>query len=159
MENPAISIGAKITNSPEESSWTFYIQGFMCENDDQISSFSSDYETPSLISDASSSPVKKFKNNCTDGIYFSSGKSNIGSVYDQNGLIKKQKSSVLAVDFDLEDTASSPVNSPKISYMNDLIMNEKEKGKMDVVAEVKRNIFAKGQRDTDYTGLKKRTCN
>ncbi|KAK6132899.1 hypothetical protein DH2020_033379 [Rehmannia glutinosa] len=126
MENPAISIGAKITNSPEESSWTFYIQGFMCENDDQITSFSSDYETPSLVSDASSSPMKKFKNNC---------KSNIGSVYDQNGLIKKQKSSVLAVDFDLEDTASSPVNSPKVSYMNELIMNEKEKGKMDV-AEV-----------------------
>ncbi|CAN4097204.1 unnamed protein product [Withania somnifera] len=33
-----------------------------------------------------------------------------------------------AVDDDLEDTASSPVNSPKVSYMDELCINS-QKGK------------------------------
>ncbi|KAL3851236.1 hypothetical protein ACJIZ3_013118 [Penstemon smallii] len=135
-------------NSQEESSWTFYIEGFNNNDnnnnnnvdDQQIStSYFSEYEeSPSLLSDAASSAVKK-------GLGFSnySGKS-IRNICKQNSF-KKQKTKVVCsmVDLELEDTASSPVNSPKMSYMNQF-MNQKEKGKLDV-SEVKRNIFGKGK--------------
>ncbi|KAG8386155.1 hypothetical protein BUALT_Bualt03G0119700 [Buddleja alternifolia] len=151
-----------MADSPEESSWTFYIEGFMCENgkdDDRNSCFSSEYESPSLVSDAASSAVKKLAN-----IGFS-GKSNNSScagrtICKQNSF-KKQKTRVItAMDIELEDTASSPVNSPRVSYMNQFL-NQKEKAKMDA-SEMKRNVFAKGgvftvERDTDHTDLKKRT--
>ncbi|PIN22355.1 hypothetical protein CDL12_04931 [Handroanthus impetiginosus] len=145
------------TNIPEESSWTFYIQGFMCDNneDDGNSCFSSEFESPSLVSDATSSAVKKLM---TEG-----GKSNCkspGNVMSKQNSFKKQKTYkvISAMDHDLEDTASSPVNSPKVSYMNQF-MNQKGKAKMDV-SEVQRNIFGRGgvfavQRDSKCTELKK----
>ncbi|KAL0311042.1 UNVERIFIED_CONTAM: hypothetical protein Sangu_2398900 [Sesamum angustifolium] len=162
MEKFPIACDAKMEDSPEESSWTFYIQAFICENDDQISYLSSEYESPSLVSDAASSAVKKLRYNCTEGIEFSSGRSNRNRSVRKQNWCKKQKTELPAMDYDLEDTASSPVNSPKISYINPF-RNEKEKSKADV-SEVKRNTFAKGgvynvERDTDYTDLKKRTCN
>ncbi|XP_022857765.1 vascular-related unknown protein 4-like [Olea europaea var. sylvestris] len=113
-------------NTPEESSWTFYIQEFMCENGEK-SCFSSDYESPSLISDAASSAVKRFPNNSTGLI----------SSKNCNPNLKKKKPKGPEVDEDLVDTASSPVNSPKeISYMNHF-MNQKDK--MDAADQVKRN--------------------
>ncbi|KAI3456967.1 hypothetical protein Pfo_013630 [Paulownia fortunei] len=165
MEGSAVSSDAKMADSPEESSWTFYIQGFLCDNDDdKNSSFSSEFESPSLVSDAASSAVKKLTNNCnwTEGVGFSSGKSNTPRTMSKQNSLKKQKTNVVPVmDYDLEDTASSPVNSPKVSYVNQF-MNQKDKAKMDV-SEGKRNSFAKGgdfavERDTNYTDLKKRTC-
>ncbi|XP_075477741.1 uncharacterized protein LOC142518807 isoform X2 [Primulina tabacum] len=144
----------------EESSWTFYIQGFMCD-DAQNSSSSSDDETPSLVSDASSSAVKKstdihstdtklrfpngIRGNNHDNDNNMMGK-NISIMCKQNSF-KKQKTKVPAslMDYDLEDTASSPANSPK----------------------AKRNVFGKGgalndhhhvEKESNSTDLKKRTC-
>lgn len=91
-------------DSPEESSWTFYIEGFVCEDNMNKPCLSSDLESPSLVSDAASSAVaNKFR----QGLGFSSPTL-------QNSF-KKQKNSIIpAMDYDLEDTASSPVNSPRV---------------------------------------------
>ncbi|KAL3821576.1 hypothetical protein ACJIZ3_007481 [Penstemon smallii] len=174
MENSAAISEAKMADSPEESSWTFYIEGFMYDkdkndddddDDDQNTSYCSEYESPSLVSDAASSAVQRFKNISfkDQGIELSSWKSN--RIICKQNSFKKQRNTKLmtaATDCDLEDTASSPVNSPKISYTINQFMNQKEKGKMDI-SEVKRNIFTKAgvftaQKDTVYTDLKKRTC-
>ncbi|KAL2496154.1 vascular-related protein 4 [Forsythia ovata] len=138
MENSTISCHSKKaaadnnnTHEAEESSWTFYIQEFMCENGEK-SCFSSDYETPSLLSDAASSAVKRFINkNCNPTVALNN--------------LKKKKPKEPEVDEDLVDTASSPVNSPKISYINQF-MNEKEKVKMDVSNQVKRNNLGQSAR-------------
>lgn len=121
MEGSAISSDAKMG---EESSWTFYIQGFICDNNDDdknTSLISSEFESPSLVSDAASSAVKKLANNCNcteEGVGFSSGKSNTPTtIISKQNSFKKQKTKVIpSMDYDLEDTASSPVNSPKVRY-------------------------------------------
>ncbi|KAL8470030.1 hypothetical protein ACS0TY_032773 [Phlomoides rotata] len=89
-------IRVKMGDSPEESSWSFYIQGFICDNKDE----EEDAESPSLVSDAASySAVIKLGHNNNNN-------------YAKQNSFKKQKST--KVDYDLEDTASSPVNSPKV---------------------------------------------
>ncbi|KAG6397828.1 hypothetical protein SASPL_139276 [Salvia splendens] len=141
----------KMGDSPEESSWTFYIEGFVCEDNINKPCLSSDFESPSLVSDAASSAVAhKFR----QGLGFSSPTL-------QNSF-KKQKTNIIpAMDYDLEDTASSPVNSPKVSYMNEFMNhgNKKEKGKRDVSDQAKRNNFGKVfavERDSELK--KKSTC-
>lgn len=112
MEGSVCEKQKMAADSPEESSWTFYIEGFICE-DNNNSCFSSetDHESPSLLSDAASSAVAKNKllmNNCN---WTQPPQGLISS----NKSIKKQKTNfILAMDTDLEDTASSPVNSPKV---------------------------------------------
>lgn len=101
--------GCGIDEKMEESSWTFYIEGFICDNnkdkdDDDHSFCSSQPESPSLVSDAASSAVKKLAD----------WKENIG-LSKQNSFKKKKTKAAIHVDYDLEDTASSPVNSPKVS--------------------------------------------
>ncbi|KAL7131004.1 hypothetical protein ABFS83_13G170200 [Erythranthe nasuta] len=175
-------------DSPEESSWTFYIEGFMRDDDDNnnndnnsLSSASEMIESPSLVSDAASSAVVKKLSNyyncvcrnideddddddgaCRLGFTSAAAKGSIRTMFKQNSF-KKQKTKVFlpsVMDYDLEDTASSPVNSPKVSYMHQF-MNQKEKAKIDV-SEVKRKSIGKGgifavERDNNYTDLQKRT--
>ncbi|KAF3620314.1 putative ribonuclease 3-like protein 2-like [Capsicum annuum] len=72
-----------------------------------------------------------------------------------------------AVDDDLEDTASSPVNSPKVSYMNELCINNSQKGKNSAyILEGKGNNISGQQmmtsglnnspKENDNTELKKK---
>ncbi|KZV56419.1 hypothetical protein F511_00416 [Dorcoceras hygrometricum] len=157
-----ISSDDKMADSgTEESSWTFYIQGFICD-DDQNSFLSSDYETPSLVSDAASSAVKRltdFRRAADTKLGFRDDNTvrNLSTMCKQNSF-KKQKTKVPAavMDYDLEDTASSPASSPKISYMNEF-MNSKVKGKADV-SEAKRNIFGKGGALIDHHVEKESNC-
>ncbi|KAK6120621.1 hypothetical protein DH2020_045633 [Rehmannia glutinosa] len=91
----------------EESGWTAYLEDFSCSNNDDQSFISS----PSLVSDAAwngssdnyISPVKRlnFKN------------------LKRNNNHKK----IYSCDDDLEDTASSPVNSPKVSTLKQMEVN------------------------------------
>lgn len=96
----------------EESTWTFYLEDFLGDNKKEHNSYlySSGYGSPnSLVSDAASSVGKKSA--------------------DKNGekslSFKRRKKSKEAnlVGFDghdhaLQDTASSPANSPKVrSYI------------------------------------------
>ncbi|KAH7860052.1 hypothetical protein Vadar_008610 [Vaccinium darrowii] len=93
----------------EESSWTSYFEDFLCNNNEHNSSFSSGYESPSLVSDAASScsVAKKF----------------VEKTSKKSLSFKKRKTTKVGalVDIDhdhhdhaLEDTASSPVNSSKV---------------------------------------------
>ncbi|KAL2476261.1 Uncharacterized protein Adt_36997 [Abeliophyllum distichum] len=115
MENSAISCHSKKarvdnnnTHEAEESSWTFYIQEFMCENGEK-SCFSSNYKTPSLLSDIASSAVKRF------------GNKNSNHIVALN-ILKKKKPKEPEVDEDLMDTASSCVNSPKVRKLHAWIL-------------------------------------
>ncbi|KAH6834789.1 hypothetical protein C2S53_000874 [Perilla frutescens var. hirtella] len=166
-----------MADSPEESSWTFYIQGFICDDDNDNNDNDDDenscaFESPSLVSDADSSAVvaKRFPNHFNwtqEPLGFSSAandgnNNNSRTILSKQNSFKKQKTKLIsAMDHDLEDTASSPVNSPKVSYMNHFMNHEKkEKAKMDV-SEVKSSfgkVFAV-ERDSNYVDLKKRsTC-
>ncbi|XAR56661.1 hypothetical protein NMG60_11037223 [Bertholletia excelsa] len=91
----------------EESSWTCYFEDLSCSNDNEHSCFSSGHESPSLVSDAASSSVKKLVDNDLSG-EFALGRSG------RNLSFKKRRTKGTVVDDVLEDTASSPVNSPKV---------------------------------------------
>jgi len=95
--------------SSEESSWTKYFEDFF--NNDQkcsINSFSDfDDGSSSLVSDAGNSLVgeKKLADHSAQG----------GMQYIKRLSFKKRKKIITSlVDHDLEDTASSPINSPKV---------------------------------------------
>ncbi|KAB2615709.1 hypothetical protein D8674_022297 [Pyrus ussuriensis x Pyrus communis] len=104
--------------SPEESSWTMYLQDFMTTNsqdddDDERSSFSSyGYENCSIISDAGSSVTRKFTIN---GEVLGFG---VVGGYNRSGVMFKRQPKEVLLDDALEDTATSPVNSPKICNLS-----------------------------------------
>ncbi|KAG8364604.1 hypothetical protein BUALT_Bualt18G0014500 [Buddleja alternifolia] len=88
----------------EESGWTAYFEDFSCSKGSFISS-------PSLVSDAawngSDSNLNQIKR-----LNFKNSKKNKYRKYSCD-------------DEDLEDTASSPVNSPKVSCMKQMEVNHK----------------------------------
>lgn len=101
--------------SPEESSWTMYLEDFLTSNnddgddDDERSSFSSyGYENSSIISDAASAVTRKLSAINGEVLGFDNRSS---FEFDR----RKTKEDLL--DDALEDTASSPVNSPKVRIL------------------------------------------
>ncbi|XP_015166443.1 putative uncharacterized protein DDB_G0272516 [Solanum tuberosum] len=94
---------------------------------------------------------------------------NENSIINNNkSVFKKRKMKGVAreVDDDLEDTASSPVNSPKVSYMNELCFKS-QKGKSSAsIFEGKGNSISGQQmmtsglnnstKENDSTQLKKK---
>ncbi|EXC58159.1 hypothetical protein L484_000790 [Morus notabilis] len=118
-KNPMINSSEKIRTTdqcPEESSWTMYLEDFLLQNNNEYSSspISSDYNESSLISDAGSSAInaKNFADNEENFDIRLSMNINRSC----NGLsFKKRKTKGVLLDVALEDTASSPLNSPKVS--------------------------------------------
>ncbi|XP_027172615.1 vascular-related unknown protein 4-like isoform X2 [Coffea eugenioides] len=100
-------------DSPEESSWTFYLQDFQCDHHDHDNTGSVSYNScescPSLVSDAFSSAARKAPDDIEAAV-FASARSNCKNLSFKR---RKAKASAVLNDHDLEDTASSPVNSPK----------------------------------------------
>lgn len=99
------------TNDDEESGWTTYLEDFSMKQRENNYSSSSDYDnnsfgSPSLLSDAAS---------------HAAWKQNSQSPFLKRLNLKKQKRNNKISDPDLEDTASSPVNSPKVHYQNFLL--------------------------------------
>ncbi|KAI3843306.1 hypothetical protein MKW92_016230 [Papaver armeniacum] len=104
----------------EESGWTGYFEDF--SNCSSITS--SDFGSSSMVSDAGSCAAWKKKNhalvnNMNDDVRLALEKSckNL-NIFNSNTNNKKRRSRV--VDDSLEDTASSPVNSPKVSETTEL---------------------------------------
>lgn len=115
MEHSMNSIMEKARSSSEseESSWTMYLEDFLTSShhhDDQhhSSSFSSGYEN-SIVSDAASS-FSNLGNNCNEEVLGFSNRSSSPSC-----IIKRKAKKALLHDDALEDTATSPANSPKVS--------------------------------------------
>ncbi|KAJ4976283.1 hypothetical protein NE237_001389 [Protea cynaroides] len=115
--NEAISFKEEGTDYPEESGWTEYFEDFLNENRENTCC-SNDYGTCSLVSDAASCAVYKFSDNQVIG--------NSPMIGTEQGCKKKRIRKVLDDD-DLEDTASSPCNSPKVSELSRLHMNRRKR--------------------------------
>lgn len=103
--NSFSNYSAKNSNydSQEESSWTFYFQDFMSNNNNSN-------EQNSLCSNE----LQINKNNGLD-IYENSNNNNNNNTNKFVFKKRKMKGVAREVDDDLQDTASSPVNSPKVS--------------------------------------------
>lgn len=82
----------------EESGWTAYFEDFSTYREQSFSS--STFCSSSLVSDAASSAAWK--------------NSHIDLKAPERLCFKKTRTKVISVDDSLEDTASSPVNSPKV---------------------------------------------
>nr|XP_043639622.1 vascular-related unknown protein 1-like [Erigeron canadensis] len=99
-------------DEPEESSWTYYFDEFVCKNDHDIIMSSSNETLNSLIPDATSAVVKKtscFRDDQLKRLSF-----------------KKRKTEGVVIDDSLEDTASSPLSSPKVTYFNQVKIKNKK---------------------------------
>lgn len=96
---------SSMSDSDEESGWTMYFEDFLSNNNEkeQRSYSSSVPGSSSFVSDAASSSAKKFD----QGKGFSMNKSG------KNLRFRNKAKGTLADDA-LEDTASSPVHSPKV---------------------------------------------
>jgi hypothetical protein len=113
-------------DSFEESGWTMYFEDFFAQNNEEDhnhdryehGSFSYDHDrSSSLVSDAASLVVKK-----SAGDHL--GEQVVGLPINNNRSFKyslsfkKKRTKGALVDDALEDTASSPVNSPKVRNVN-----------------------------------------
>ncbi|KAM3395377.1 vascular-related protein 1 isoform X1 [Capsicum galapagoense] len=125
-----------VAQDQEESGWTTYLEDFSmennynrensicCEDDDDDDSFGS----PSLLSDAASHAVwKNFgdTNINNNQVVINSNSPNMstgGSPFLKRLNLKKPRNKKIS-DPDLEDTASSPVNSPKVSSFKQMDIN------------------------------------
>ncbi|XP_050219652.1 vascular-related unknown protein 1-like [Mercurialis annua] len=116
-------------NSFEESGWTMYIDDFNAmnkNNNENNSSLCFDDETicsSDLISDAASLILKNSN----------------GDIENKSVSFKKRKMKVFAIDDSLEDTASSPVNSPKVCDIMKQPFTKTSKHKEMDISQVKGN--------------------
>lgn len=83
----------------EESGWTAYFEDFSRDREHSFSNYS--FGTSSLVSDAASSAA--WKNSSQNDLKI-----------PKRLCFKKTRTKVISVEDSLEDTASSPVNSPKV---------------------------------------------
>ncbi|KAL0405423.1 UNVERIFIED_CONTAM: Vascular-related unknown protein 1 [Sesamum latifolium] len=104
------SVGA---DHDEESGWTAYLQDFSCSNDGSFISSS-----PSLVSDAAWNGSHTNNNN-NNNVVNHVRRLNFKNL--KKGSNHKRYS--CRDDDDLEDTASSPVNSPKVSSLKEMEVN------------------------------------
>ncbi|KAJ9153733.1 hypothetical protein P3X46_027144 [Hevea brasiliensis] len=130
----------------EDSGWTMYLDDFFAKNNNnkkqssingENSCFPYDNETTSsLVSDAASLVMKK--NNSVDN---DNDKQEAAAAIDSRfsysrlSFKKRKTKGPLIADDALEDTASSPVNSPKVydlMMMNQLNKSTKQRQNMDI---------------------------
>ncbi|KAJ4848495.1 hypothetical protein Tsubulata_003369 [Turnera subulata] len=154
----------------EESGWTMYFEDFFASNNDNdeymSSNFSYDDETSSMVSDATSWVVKKsIEQEQVVGLLSVDHKG-----YNNRLLsFKKRRNNGALVDDALEDTASSPVNSPKVcDALMGQFKNTKRKDHRNISQEngnaptqqlqleEKSKLGFIDQRENDSTELKKR---
>ncbi|KAJ6980173.1 hypothetical protein NC653_028100 [Populus alba x Populus x berolinensis] len=123
-------------DSFEESGWTMYFEDFFAQNNredcdhdfNEHSSFSFDHDGSSpMVSDAASLAVMK-----SAGDHH--GERVVGLPID-NKSFKKRRTKGALLDDALEDTASSPVNSPKVNddtMISQYKRNTKQKDKTEI---------------------------
>ncbi|KAF9666946.1 hypothetical protein SADUNF_Sadunf16G0281500 [Salix dunnii] len=180
MENsmsckPIISSSLKTTgrDSSEESGWTMYFDDLFAHNNEEDQyehgSFSYDQDgSCSLVSDAASVVVKKSAaddhgEEQVDGIPIDNNRS-----FRYSLSSKKRRTKGALIDDSLEDTASSPVDSPKVydgMMINQYKRNTNQKDSMEISLDEgsasrqqvdKRTDFGFIGGGSDNTALKKR---
>lgn len=148
------SFGSKeniaVGEDSEESGWTSYFDEFFAKQkmDQQVSGGRIN-ENSCLVSDAASVVVdqKKFSESGR-GILGTSTLTKLSKTLD----IKKRNKEIL-YDDSLEDTASSPVNSPKIMQVGGGVPDLRLDGRSDEKSKVE--MVMEGE-ENDCRGLKKR---
>ncbi|XP_062170233.1 vascular-related unknown protein 4-like [Alnus glutinosa] len=151
MENSTNSMSKALSSnerSPEESGWTVYFEDFLVNNnnnEEEHSYCSSRFKSSSLVSDAASF----------------AGKKSLDKISSKRLSFKKRKTIGALVDDALEDTASSPVSSPKVCNLNIAKRNYnteicQEKGSASGQIEGRSTEMGFIGRDSDCTELKKR---
>ncbi|KAH0755051.1 hypothetical protein KY290_025321 [Solanum tuberosum] len=144
-----------VDHAPEESGWTTYLEDFSMKQRENNYSSSSDHDnnsfgSPSLLSDAASHAA--WKQNSQSPMS--------GSPFLKRLNLKKQKRNNKISDPDLEDTASSPVNSPKVSNFKQMDINyrtENSSGQFQEMKRVERNNKSfDGKDNNGYIELKKK---
>lgn len=161
-------------DSFEESGWTMYFEDFFAQNNredrdhdfNEHSSFSFDHDgSSSMVSDAASLAVMK-----SAGDHH--GEKVVGlpinnKSFKYNLSLKKRRTEGALLDDALEDTASSPVNSPKVNddtMISQYKRNTKQKDKMEISQDKgsassqidMRSDLGFILRESDSTELKKR---
>ncbi|XP_011079014.1 uncharacterized protein LOC105162633 [Sesamum indicum] len=119
-----------IVSDHEESGWTAYLEDFSCSNNGSFISSS-----PSLVSDAAWNGSDTTNNNVANHVR----RLNFKNL--KKGSNHKRYSCRDDDNDDLEDTASSPVNSPKVSSLKEMEVNYR---RLDDVAAA--NFLGKGGR-------------
>ncbi|CAK7338386.1 unnamed protein product [Dovyalis caffra] len=154
----------------EESGWTTYFEDFFAQNNEedhvhhdyQYTSLSLDHDrSSSIVSDAASLVVKKSADEQVVGLPIDNRS------FKYSLSFKKRRTKGALVDDALEDTASSPVNSPKV-YENMMInqckKSTKQKDNMEISQDKgsasiqidKRSDLGFVVGESDNTELKKR---
>jgi hypothetical protein len=104
------SMNKAVSVSPaEESGWTSYFEDFSNHKEEDHSLCSITFDSSSMVSDAASFPPWK----SSHAIACSS----INGGLPKELTFKKTRAKEISLDDSLEDTASSPVNSPKVILM------------------------------------------
>ncbi|CAI9090300.1 OLC1v1025047C2 [Oldenlandia corymbosa var. corymbosa] len=115
----------KFVGSEEESGWTKYLKDFSSsDNNDQQrekSSYSNGI-SPSMVSDAAS---PSYRHHATLSNIWAFNKEEVnlafstvsGQHFPKKLNVKQPRNKKYFLDHDLEDTASSPVNSPRVSLI------------------------------------------
>ncbi|KAJ4730016.1 putative CTD small phosphatase-like protein 2 [Melia azedarach] len=118
MQHNPVACKPTSDNSPveEESGWTAYFEDFS-SNNNRENSYCSSFCSPSLVSDAASCAAWKLseKHHLPDC-----------SSIPKKLKFKKTRTEQIWFDDSLEDTASSPVNSPKVSDLKLIDMNPRK---------------------------------
>ncbi|KGN58042.2 vascular-related unknown protein 4 [Cucumis sativus] len=149
--------------SPEDSGWTIYFEDFLNtdnpnSHNQSLTSFSASSHFSLDVTDAASSVAhRKLPHDHNDQVSEQPG---FGYKDDDHiNFFKKRKmiKELFVKDEALEDTASSPVNSPKISGSTYFSKNQKHRDNL-IAPEVEErremdNLIGIGN---DYTELKKR---
>ncbi|XP_009620975.1 vascular-related unknown protein 1-like [Nicotiana tomentosiformis] len=157
----------------EESGWTTYLEDFSMKQRENNSSCNSDsFGSPSLLSDAASHAAWKINcnTNNTNQIPNACSPPPMGGSPFLKRLNLKNKRNKKISDPDLEDTASSPVNSPKVSSFKQMDTNyrtenssigyfqgnEGGSGQIQEMQTVEINSTSFDEKNNGYIELKKK---
>ncbi|KAA8524642.1 hypothetical protein F0562_011065 [Nyssa sinensis] len=149
------------TDTPDESGWTSYLEDFSLNQREQ-SFCANSFGSPSLVSDAASCVAREAYNiKQVDG----------SPKFPEKLNFRKTRAKEISYDDSLEDTASSPVNSPKVCSLKQTDINyrkaddkiESSMGKgggsddhhLELQADERDEMNFDGK-NNDYTDLKKR---
>ncbi|KAG6785248.1 hypothetical protein POTOM_010978 [Populus tomentosa] len=123
--NKAVVGSKETTVSPaEESGWTSYFEDLSNHNEED-QSLRSSFDSSSMVSDAASFPP--WKSSQTNHVVACSS---FGALPEKL-TPKKTRAEEISLDDSLEDTASSPVNSPKVSDLRQIDMNPRKTNDRD----------------------------
>ncbi|XVF85651.1 hypothetical protein PTKIN_Ptkin17bG0133700 [Pterospermum kingtungense] len=127
IASKAAATKAKDSADGEESGWTAYFEDFSNNNHHQNNSYCSSFSrTSSLISDAATNAAWKISHN-NNHVFACSSTCVEPEKVPKKLRVKKTRTKEICEDDSLEDTASSPVNSPKVSDLKSSDMNPRKR--------------------------------